>query len=544
MLELRDYQVDTYQAIQQAWTQGSRNVLAVLPTGAGKTVIFARLVADLRAPAVCIAHRQELVQQISLALSQNEVEHRIIGPRKVIKAAVAAHMDQLGTSYYRSNASTAVAGIDTLIRRGADLARWLPTVKYWVQDEAHHIQQGNKWGTGVAMFPNAVGGLGVTATPQRADGKGLGRDNDGVFDRLIVGPGMRELIDRGYLSDYRIFSPRTKDLKLDDVPIAKNGDWSRPGLRKAVQQSRIVGDVVEKYQQHAAGMLGLTFVTDTDTAREVAAAYCVAGVPAEAVSHKTSDTDRNRALRRFKRRELLQLVNVDLFGEGFDVPAVQVVSFARPTMSYAVYAQQFGRALRVMDGKSHAIIIDHVDNIVGRHGLPDAPRLWSLDRRKRRERKGELDRLLKTCPHCTAVYLRELRQCPMCGYRAVPAVRNGPEQVDGDLYELDPTVLAQIRGEVQQANMTGPEYRIDLVRKGCPRIAVEAHVRRHIEALDARHGLVEQIRAWGERHRVAGMPDWQSYRKFYLTFGVDVLSAQKLKRNDALLLGQRIKESL
>lgn len=541
-IKLRDYQLDNYGAIMAAWNRGAKNILSVLPTGAGKTVIFTRLVADLAVPTVCIAHRQELVQQISLALSRNEVEHRIIGPNKVIQMVVAEHMERLGESYYRASAGAAVAGVDTLIRREASLKHWSRTVQYWFQDEAHHVQTSNKWGRGVSMFPQAKG-LGVTATPQRADGKGLGRDSDGVFDTLIVGPCGRDLIDRNHLSDYRIFAPRTQDLNLDNINITNTGDFSRPGLRKAVQRSRIVGDIVDHYKRLAEGKLGITFVTDIDTATEVATAYNSAGVPAQAVDHKTSDADRNRALSLFSRGRLLQLVNVDLFGEGFDVPAVEVVSFGRPTMSYAVYAQQFGRSLRVMDGKPHAIIIDHVGNIL-RHGLPDARKLWSLNRRKRRESRGELNIKLKTCPHCTAVYERIFRECPECGFYAEPQARNGPEHVDGDLYEIDPAILLQMRNEVQRANMSGAEYRTYLVQRGCPRIALERNVKIHNEKCDARAGLFEQIRLWGERFRLAGVPDWQSYRKFYITFGVDVLGAQKLPVAESLALEQKIKGSL
>ena len=157
-------------------------------------------------------------------------------------------------------------------------------------------------------------------------------------------------------------------------------------------------------------------------------------------------------MNRFRNREILQLVNVDLLGEGVDVPAIEVVSMARPTQSYGLYSQQFGRALRPMEGKTHAIIIDDVNNVL-RHGLPDAPRTWSLDRREKRSRGAIDDAIpLRTCLNgaCLAVYPRTNRTCPNCGFFSPPTIRSAPEFVDGDLLELDPEALARLRGEIDR----------------------------------------------------------------------------------------------
>jgi superfamily II DNA or RNA helicase len=278
----------------------------------------------------------------------------------------------------------------------------------WVLDEGHHQQADNKWGTAAAMFPNAKG-LGVTATPLRGDGKGLGRHNDGLYDVMVDGPTPRELIDMGYLTDYRIIAPRS-DLIIDDQGVGASGDWSRAQLKAAAKKSHIIGDVVGHYLKFARGKLGVTFATDVETATDIAERFNTAGVPAEVISAKTPDADRMAIMARFKRRELLQLVNVDILGEGVDVPAIEVVSMARPTQSFALFSQQFGRALRLMiDGslypiwdtltseerrahiaaskKPRAIIIDHVGNVermAKQYGLPDYPPVWSLDRRERR----------------------------------------------------------------------------------------------------------------------------------------------------------------
>ena len=544
-MELRPYQTDILNRIQASWASGARNVLAVLPTGAGKTVIFAKILAEHTGNRLAIAHRQELVGQISIALGRYGALHKILAPRKVVKHIVSLHMDEFGRSWYDPRAPLAVAGVDTLLRGKSKYAEWLKTVSLWVQDEAHHILADNKWGIVAQMSPDAYG-LGVTAVPLRADGKGLGRHADGLMDTLIVGISMRECIDRGYLTDYRIFAPRTSDLDLSTVPVSKStGDFTRPGLVTAVRKSRIVGDIVEHYQRIAEGKLGLTFVTDVKTATDTAAAYVSAGVPAEVVSHKTPDRVRAQILKRFKDRKILQLVNVDLFGEGFDVPAVEVVSFARPTQSLNIHRQQFGRALRILEGKTEAIIIDHVGNVQERgHGLPDSPREWTLDRRNRRS-NGVSDAIpTKTCPECTAVYERIHVVCPYCGYVNVPDARATPEQVDGDLYELDPATLAKMRGDIEHVDASPEAYRAYLQAKGCPAIGVVSNIKAHKRQYDSQQRLRQTLALWGALQRQMGRSDQESYRRFYFRFGIDILSAQALGDKDATDLKNLIERGI
>jgi len=542
-MSLRPYQQDVKDAIYRSWNGGNRNALAVLPTGAGKTVLFSDIIKEHNAPACAIAHRQELVSQVSLALAAEGVRHRIIGPKNVVKLVVNLHMLTQGKSLYDPSAPAGVAGVDTLVRRGDSLKHWCNSVTLWVQDEAHHVLAGNKWGTAADMFPNAKG-LGVTATPLRADGNGLGRHADGLFDDMVVGPSMRELINMGYLTDYRVFAPPS-DLDLGAVKISKTtGDYSRDGMVKAVRKSHVIGDVVEHYKRIAMGKLGITFAPDVKTATEISEQFNANGVPAAVVSAKTPDAERIAILRRFKNRELLQLVNVDLFGEGFDLPAIEVVSMARPTQSYGLYVQMFGRALRLLDGKEYAIIIDHVGNVV-RHGLPDAVREWTLDRRERRSKQTSDDVIpVKACPNCTAVYERVHAECPFCGFKPMPIARNGPEYVDGDLTELDAETLAKMRGEIAKVDKDPEIYRAELAAKGAPHVGQLSHVKRHKECQEAQAILRDTIALWAGYQRAAGRPDAESYRRFYFKYRLDVMTAQALGTKEALELNSKIMEEL
>lgn len=548
---LRPYQQQVRDGVEAGWASGNDNMLAVLPTGAGKTVLFSSILADELGSSCAIAHRQELVSQISLALARNRVRHRIVGPRNVVKMIVRLHMEEVGASYYDPNSRCAVAGIDTLIRRHDQLADWLPTVKLWVIDEAHHVIRDNKWGKGVQMFPNARG-LGVTATPCRADGAGLGRHADGVFDSMVVGPTMRDLIDMGFLTEYRIFAPPSTFHRENVAVSATTGDFNLDQMRKAVAGSSLVqhdektitGDIVQHYLRIAKGKLGVTFVPDIAAAEEVAKQFNDAGVPAAAVSSKTPDDERVAMLRQFRDRKLMQLVNCDLFGEGFDLPAIEVVSMGRPTESYGLYVQQFGRALRLLDGKVHAIIIDHVGN-VARHGLPDAAREWSLDRREKRSSGKSDAQAVRTCLACTAVYERFMTACPFCGEPIpAPAERSGPQFVDGDLFELDAATLAQMRAAVERVDMSPEAYRDQLTRQGVPHLGIMANVKRHVQRQEVVGTLRELLAQWAgwERHR--GLSDAEIYRRFYLTYGVDMMTAQTLKRDEMLGLGERVQREI
>ena len=518
------------QQIYSAWHQGARNVMAVLPTGGGKTVVFSNILAEYQGASVAIAHRQEIVTQISLALARNEVRHRIVGPSDVARTCTSLHLNELNRNYIDPSNRVAVAGVDTLIRMDQNNP-WLKTVGLVVQDECHHLLKKNKWGAAHAMFPNAKG-LGVTATPVRADGQGLGQQADGVMEAMILGPNMRQLIADGWLTDYRIFAPPS-DLDLRDVPLSAGGDFSPVKLSKAVHKSHIVGDVVQHYSRIAPGKLGITFAVDVAAAVEIALAYRNAGVPAEVVSAKTPDLLRQSILRRFRNREVRQLVNVDLFGEGFDLPAIEVVSMARPTQSFTLFAQQFGRALRPMEGKDYAIIIDHVGN-VHRHGLPDAPRVWTLERREKNSRglaKGVLS--VRTCVKCAGVYESYRKSCPFCGHVPEYFGRSAPEEVDGDLYELTPEALARLRGEIE-APPTFPY-------SATPEI-IGAIKKRHREKTEAQAALKQAMAQWGGKHSqrtdVEAVRELQ--RLFFHTFGIDVASAQALGRREAEELIGRI----
>lgn len=565
IVALRPFQAQLEADVYQAWNEPhNRDVLAVAATGAGKTVLFSKFVRDESGGSAVIAHRKELVSQSSIALARNEVRHRIIGPQSLASNCAALQRIELGFSYIDRNARTGVAGVDSLPGAYKKDPGWFRQVRLVVQDEAHHVLRENKWGRGRALFEHARG-LHVTATPGRPDRRGLGRHADGFIDKMVLAPSMREIINMGYLTDYRIACVDS-DVDISGVDVGASGEFVQAKLADAVHRSTtMVGDVVRSYLELAAGKLGITFAVDVEEAKKLAAAYRAAGVPAEVVTAETPDLLRADIVRKFRKREILQLVNVDLFGEGFDLPAIEVVSMARHTASFILYAQQFGRALRLMldplmlrgwdkytdaerryfisiSEKPRALIIDHVGNMVRHNGPPDKAREWSLDRGEKGVRAGASDaEPYRVClnPRCLSPYEKALSCCPYCKTPApLPAVRTSPAAVDGVIHLLDDAVLAALRGEVGKAFGTPNTGGYNDAISG-------AIYKRHMARQQALKKLQVAMDWWSGMQVAKGRTDLdEQYRRFYFAFGIDATSALALPQSDAERLTTRIGEAL
>jgi DNA repair protein RadD len=565
---LRPYQQQVKDATLTAWRNGAKAVMMQMPTGAGKTVVIGSIATDhaaapwdIRYPAGCaIAHRSELVGQISQQLAREGVPHGLIASEKTIKGIVANHVEEFGRTFYNARAAWRVASIDTIIKRDG-LDGWAKSVGMVFIDEAHHVLRDNKWGKGLQLFPNARVGL-PTATPLRADRKGLGRDAHGVADVLIEGPQQRWLIDQGFLTDYKVFCVPPSDMELDGVPLSASGDFSPERLREAVHKSKkIVGDVVDTYIKHARGKLGVTFAVDIESAREITSAFNMAGIPAELLTAEDDESRRRAVIRKFKNRELWQLINCELFTEGFDLPAIECVSFARPTASFALYSQMWGRALRLMvdssymphwgdmhashrqqiiasSGKPFAFIFDHAGNFYRHMGPPDKPMDWTRGMVAGSKRKSAADDgiPMRVCLNvtCALPYERIYSACPYCGTAAPePAARGGPATVDGNIEEIDPQLMAQYRGE--QARIDGPAPNL-------PGAAHVAGIRNHMYRQAAQHRMREAVAVWYASH--GDTENAVAYRRFWFTFGIDAAQVRTLGTADADAMRQRIIDDL
>lgn len=545
MKKLRPYQDDIKSRAFEAWNSGFKNVLLVLPTGGGKTVTFSSLLIDSGISTAVIVHRKELVQQISLTLAEEGVVHNLIASRKDIAGIIKAQRRMFGKQYYNSHSSVSVISVDTLISRQDIYKIWALNIQQWITDEAAHVLKDNKWGKAIAMFTNARG-LGVTATPQRLDRKGLGSHVDGVFDIMIEGPTTRWMIDNTFLSKYKIAIP-ISDFNQHLVSSSDTSDYSKKAMIDASNKSHIVGDVVENYLKFAKGKQAIVFSTDVSTAKKTEQKFKEAGITAKSLDATTPDADRLNSLIDFKEKKIQVLLNVDLFDEGLDVPGIECVIMARPTKSLGKYLQMIGRGLRPAKDKPYMILIDHVGN-VQEHGLPCDIRKWTLDRISKRQQKLNFIRICSNIS-CNAPYDRVLTECPWCGEEAIKkskgeggTSRTPPKQVDGDLFLVDPETLRELEQNMILENPAEVAQRVSKAVNGAAGLRA---MKNQIERIATQKQLAEEIASWaGIMKTRKGYTDRQIHKHFYLIHErtiTEVLGSPKTEMEQTIL---KIQENL
>jgi superfamily II DNA or RNA helicase len=557
MLILRDYQQEVDKDIDLAFEQHNR-VLTVMATGAGKTVLFASRIARHIGAAAVVVHRKEIIAQISLALAKLEVKHRIVAPDSVIRMIRRRHLKKLGKSFINTGSEVGVISVQTITSAGASRDRrvqqWIKRVSLTVLDECHHYTQHGKWGRTLEIFQHSRI-LGVTATPERADGKGLGAHADGFAEVMVLGPSSHDLIQEGYLCPFSYHAP-TPDLDLSDIPITTSGDVNTQKMRARIEGSRLVGDIVEHYKRFALGKRTIVFANDVATAEEHAEAFKAQGIHAVALSGATDPIVREKTLDAFEDGTGASvLINVGLFDEGFDVPAVEAVIMARATMSVARYLQMIGRALRPVyrEGADLSTAVSRREAIIGkaviidamanweRNGMPTWPRAWSLDSRERTSRSSGPDterQRLCTNILCNQPYPAFHKVCPACGSAPEPQGSAPVDRVEGDLTELDVSAMNALFAKLRKANMSEADYQRSQIARNMPLIARGADLKRFRQA-KARRATLEELMAWWCGFQ-PGRSQSELQRRFYYRFGIDMVTARTLdaKQTDALI--QRI----
>jgi superfamily II DNA or RNA helicase len=275
----------------------------------------------------------------------------------------------------------------------------------------------------------------LTATPQRLDGKGLNT----YFKKIIRGPEVRELISQGYLSDYRIFAPlgiNTEGLHM------RGGDFAKEELTARADKPTVTGNALNEYLKHALGKRAVAFCSSIQHSKNVVAMFMANGVQAVHVDGETDMATRDEAIRLFAEGKIQVLGNVDLFGEGFDLPTLECVILLRPTQSIGLYRQQVGRALRPTEGKAYAIILDHAGN-TQRHGLPEEVIDWKLEGHSRDANKNEQGISVRICSACFAAQAPG-RECRYCG-KIFPIKERKIAKKEGPLTEVDIEAMRQQR---------------------------------------------------------------------------------------------------
>jgi superfamily II DNA or RNA helicase len=420
VITLRPKQQTLIQDIREG-LRFHRSLLAVAPTGFGKTVVFSYLASAVQSKGnrvIIVVHREELVDQVSRTLTDFDVPHGFIAagrpstPQQVMVASVFTLANRLNTY------------------KPPDLL---------IVDEAHHAASGSTWGRVMKHWPGAYV-LGVTATPIRLDG----RDLSSAFQGMVEGPTVASLIADGSLCPYRMWTPPLVLGKLK----RRAGDFAKPELAEAMDKPSITGDAVAHYAKLAPGKRALVFCVSLEHALHVRDSFRAAGFTSERIDGKLDRPERKRLVRDFTRGTIQVLTSCDLISEGFDLPAIEVAVLLRPTDSLGLYLQQVGRALRTHPGKQHALILDHAGN-AGRHGLPDDHRQWYLGDEQGSTRKKKPVFTVRTCGKCYAAANPGAMVCAECGWQW-PVESREVTQVKGELAEVDPAIArAKVQARIE-----------------------------------------------------------------------------------------------
>jgi DNA repair protein RadD len=420
-VNLYDYQQKVVAEYEAKIAAGIRRPLIAAATGSGKTVIASEIVRREVAKSkrvVFLAHRDELLTQARRKLSRFGITAGIIKAGRDNDA--------------RPQSLVQICGIQTLHARAIRRQTIeLPPAEIVIIDEAHHARA-QTYEQIVAAYPNATI-IGLTATPCRSDGRGLGN----IFDVIVEAPQVPELIKLEKLVPAKIFAPAPPDLR--GVQTAKTGDYVISQLEERMNTDALVGDVVEHWLRHSERRRTVGFAVDVAHSVHITRELVKSGVRAEHLDGTTKQDEREAILSRLASGETEFVSNCAVLTEGFDLPDLGCIVLVRPTKSLLLYRQMIGRGLRTAPGKTDCIILDHA-GAVHRHGLPTDPIAWTLHTDQRAANKTHDRRKSEhKDPFCQCKSCGHLRQkgfaCFNCGWEPKPRGQ-GIDYIDDNLIEL------------------------------------------------------------------------------------------------------------
>jgi len=416
MIQLRDYQHEMIEGCRVAYRAGKRRVCLQGPTGCGKGTVLsfmAKSAAERGLRVGVVAHRGEILDQISRTLSSVEVPHGMIRAGHRIDRSKKVH----------------VASVQTLVNRFDQVDPF----DFIIGDEAHHCVS-KTWVKVFAQYPNARW-LGCTATPCRLDGKGLSE----FFDHLVLGPSVSSLIEQGYLAKPRYFAP---EFTPDFSHVRKvAGDFSKSEIEEVMSKPSITGCARDHYLRLANGKTFIGFCVNLKHCATTSEYFNAGGIRTMVIDGTMTSDERKRRLDALASGEITGLFSADLIGEGVDCPAVGAVILLRPTASLSLCIQQIGRGARPKRGDNTFTVLDHVGNVI-RHGILEEPRDWSLDGNAAKRRPKEAVLETRQCPKCFAVFQGTV--CPECGNERKSKAREIEER-EGELREIAAQEMAQKR---------------------------------------------------------------------------------------------------
>ncbi|WP_376690095.1 DEAD/DEAH box helicase [Wenzhouxiangella sp. EGI_FJ10409] len=419
MTSLRPYQSDAVDALRASLAQGRRAPCLVMPTGSGKTHVAAHLIracVDKGNRAVFLAPRRELIYQTSEKLAGVDVNHGVLmagEPRSLYPEV------QVGC-------------IPTMYRRCiADERLPLPKADLVLVDEAHLSIAKTARAIIDAYVDKGAAVIGLTATPCRSDGAGLGQ----IYDDLVEGPSVATLINEGHLVPARYFAGAKPDLEGVKVQA---GDYNQRELGERVNRVELIGDVVENWARIARDRQSFVFAVNVSHSRALCEEFQAIGVKAEHLDGHTPNDERAEILERLRRGDTQVITNCDVLSYGVDFPPVSAVVLAKPTKSIARYFQMVGRGLRTHPRKDDCLVLDHA-GAVQQIGFVDDPMPWSLEGKETVQDRIAGERSEPEpiqCGDCGAEF-RPARECPNCGAEQGGTYSKAIEAHEAELREID-----------------------------------------------------------------------------------------------------------
>lgn len=416
-MKLRRYQA---RAVERVLAAINERPICCMPTGSGKTVLAAHIIQQHPGPVVFLVHRRELVHQAVDRLAAFGVDAGIV----------------MATTR-RTAARVQVCSIQTLARRTE-----LPPATLVIVDECHHAVSPT-WASVIEAFDTDT--IGLTATPYRLDGRGLGA----IFGCIVTGVTPRELCESGDLVEPTIYS---HPVDFGRVKV-RAGDYAVDALGLAMSAKTILGNTVEHWMKLAGGTPQgeeafarpcptVAFAVNIAHSRALVSRFREAGVEAEHVDGTMPVAERDAILARLACGTTKLVSNCMVLGEGWDLPMLECAILARPTKSRGLYLQQVGRIMRACPGKEGALILDHAGNYK-EHGDPLQDLEFSLDDDVREA--GERCPT-KLCPECFRQVPIAVMECPGCGYsfavdEHVPTEDSEITELDGKLERVTPHEL-------------------------------------------------------------------------------------------------------
>jgi superfamily II DNA or RNA helicase len=357
-MELRPYQHEAIAAVGASMESGEGCGLLVLPTGAGKTIVFSRIIADTSGRSLVLVHRDELVRQTTeklLAIRPDAQSGVVQGPRNEHTARVV------------------VASVQTL-SRPRRLAQVAPGFSLVVTDEAHHATADSYQRIYQHMRAGMPGGpfhLGCTATPARSDKQDL----QPVFERIVYEAFMEDLIEQGFLSPLR-GKTVCLDINLDAVRT-RYGDFRAHALSRAMIAANASELIANAYMEHAQGRRAIAFLPSVELAEMVFKALSERGISSAVVTGETPSEARQDVYAGLREGTVSVVASCMVLTEGFDEPSVDCIIVGRPTKSLPLYMQMVGRGSRPSPGKQDCLVID-IAAITRRHKIQSLSDLFGV----------------------------------------------------------------------------------------------------------------------------------------------------------------------